>query len=198
MINRMNTLIDFIVQSHSKQNLWILFIGICVCLVGFGIVGIYMQIGTPIGGTTKQIQLLDVLFNYSEEDAYLQLGAYGERGRSLCLFNTLVIDSLFPFVYGTFGMLLLGALLGHTSYRVLVLLPLLVIIVDYIENTHTALLLINYPEVKPWVAYFGSIMTSIKWTLIGLILMAISFGFFLKNQKNFLIEVEKRNDFFSL
>lgn len=190
----MDTLIDFIIKSYSKRNLWILFAGICCCVVGFAVTGIYMQIGTSIEGTEASIQLLDVLFNYSEEDAYLQLGAYGELGRSICLFNTLVIDSLFPLVYGAFWALLLGALLGHTRYRMLILLPLLVIIVDYLENTHTALLLINYPEVMSGVAYWGSIMTSVKWVLISFVLMAISFGFFLRNQKGFLLEVDKRGD----
>lgn len=197
MITKMDTLIDFIIRSYSKRNLWILFAGICACLIVFGIAGVYMQIGAPIEGTTMSIQLLDALFNYSKEDAYLQLTAYGERGRSICLFNTLVTDSLFPLVYGAFWALLLGALLGRTSYRLLILLPLLVIVVDYIENTHTALLLINYPEIQPRVAYWGSVMTSVKWILISFVLMAISFGFFLKNQKNFLLEVDKREDMFN-
>lgn len=187
------TLIDFIIKSYSKRNFWVLFGGICLCLVGFGMASILIGVGHLIDNTNQRIQLLDTLFYYSQETAYQQLKAYGEYGREVCLFSTLVLDSFFPLIYGAFWAILLGKLLGKTTYRWLVLLPLLVIIIDYLENTHTAILLINFPEVCPLVVYWGSIFTMTKWLLIALVMLSISFGFFLRNRKNFILEINQED-----
>jgi hypothetical protein len=189
---KIETLIDFIVRSYSKRNLWVLFIGTVVCAIMMAIAGLVIGVGQPLDGSSGSIQLLDTMFNYSLEEAYEQIKAYGENGRTVCVFSTLILDSLFPLLYGAFMSLVLAFLFQKTNYRVLILMPLLVIVVDYVENTHIAFLLINFPEKLPNVAYFGSLVTLTKWALLGLVLMAISFGFFLRNRKNFLIEVERR------
>lgn len=180
-----NTLIDFITQSYSQRKLLILFAGMCTCAFLFGVAGYFIGIGDLIEGTQERVSLLDVLFNYSEEQAYRQLTAYGEQGREVCLTSTLLLDSLFPLFFGPFFALLLAHLFQSTKYQYITLLPILTILVDYIENTHIALMLINFPEKMPWVAYTGSVFTNVKWGLIIIILLMISFGFFIKNRKNF-------------
>lgn len=189
---RIETLIDFIVNSYSKRNLWILFIGTFICALTLAIASFFIGVGQSLGTSSGSIQLLDTMLNYSLEEAYGQLRAYGENGRTICVFSTLILDSLFPLLYGAFMSLILAFLLQETKYRILILMPLLVIFADYIENTHIAFLLINFPEQLPNVVYFCNLFTLIKWTLIGLALMAISFGFFLRNRKNFFLEVERR------
>ncbi|MBL4648699.1 MAG: hypothetical protein JKY03_03135 [Aureispira sp.] len=189
---KIEMLIDFIVRSYSKKNLWILFIGTCICAITLAIAALVIGVGQPLDGSSGSIQLLDTMLNYSLEEAYEQLKAYGDNGRTVCVFSTLILDSLFPLLYGAFMSLVLVFLFQGTKYRAFILLPLLVIFVDYIENTHIAFLLINFPEQLPSVAYWGNLVTLTKWTLLGLVLMAISFGFFLRNRKNFLIEVEHR------
>lgn len=189
---KIETLIDFIVRSYSKRNLWILFIGTCLCAITMAIAAFFIGVGQSLDGVNGSIQLLDTMLNYSMEEAYEQIKAYGENGRKICVFNTLILDSLFPLLYGAFMSLILVYLLRETKYRILILMPLLVILVDYVENTHIAFLLINFPERLPNVAYWCQLVTLIKWTLIGFVLMAISFGFFLRNRKNFLIDVERR------
>jgi hypothetical protein len=156
------------------------------------VAALFIGVGQTMNGSNGSIQLLDTMLNYSQEEAYAQIRAYGENGRTICVFSTLILDSLFPILYGAFLSLILVFLLQETKYRTLILMPLLVIFADYIENTHIAFLLINFPEQLPNVVYWGNLMTLIKWTLIGLVLMTISFGFFLRNRKNFLIEVERR------
>lgn len=189
---KIETLIDFIVRSYSKRNLWILFIGTCICAIMMAVAALFIGVGQALDGVNGSIQLLDTMFNYSMEEAYEQIKAYGENGRKICVFNTLILDSLFPLLYGAFMSLVLVFLFRETKYRILILMPLLIIFVDYIENTHIAFLLINFPERLPNVAYWCKLVTLVKWTLVGLVLMAISFGFFLRNRKNFLIEVERR------
>lgn len=189
---RIETLIDFIVRSYSKRNLWILFIGTCICALTLAITSLFIGVGQPLDGSRGSIQLLDTMLNYSLEEVYEQIKAYGENGRTICVFSTLILDSLFPLLYGAFMSLILVFLLRETKYRVLILMPLLVIFIDYIENTHIAFLLINFPERLPNVVYWSNLMTLSKWTLVGMVLMTISFGFFLRNRQNFLIEVERR------
>jgi hypothetical protein len=189
---KIEMLIDFIVHSYSKKNLWILFIGTCLCAIGMAIAGLVIGVGQPIEGANSRIQLLDTMLNYSEKDVYVQLRAYGEHGRTVCVLSTLILDSLFPLFYGAFLGLMLVFLFQETRYRGFILLPLLVILVDYIENTHIAFLLINFPDRFPNAVYWGNLITLTKWALVGIVLMTISFGFFLRNRKDFWLEVEHR------
>lgn len=163
-----------------------------MCALCMAVAALFIGVGQVIEGTNTSIQLLDTMLNYSTKEAYEQLAAYGEYGRTICLLSTLILDSLFPLLYGAFMGLILVFLFRETKYKVLILLPLAVILVDYVENSHIAFLIINFPEKLPLVVYCSNVVTLIKWSLIGLVLMAVSFGFFLRNRKNFWIEVERR------
>lgn len=177
------TLIDFIIRSYTKQRLWMLFGGMVLFVVLFAIAGSFMGVGQPIGDSLTTITILDVLINYTEVEAYQQLEAYGETGRQVCLFSTLVLDSLFPLTFGSFFALLLAFLLKNTAYRIVILLPLVAVVCDYIENTHIALLLIKYPEHMPGLVASANVFTLAKWTVLGLVMMWISIGFFIKNRR---------------
>lgn len=189
---KMETLVDFIVRSYSEKNLWVLFVGVCICAILMAIAALVIGVGQPIDGSNARIQILDTMLNYSQEEAYEQIKAYGETGRTVCVFTTLILDSLFPLFYGSFMSLILVFLFQATQYRMLIIMPLLILLVDYVENTHLAFLVINFPEELPHVVYWANLVTITKWTLVGLVLMAISFGFFLRNRKHFFLEVERR------
>ena len=189
---KLETLVDFIVQSYSEKNLWILFVGTCICAISMAIAALLIGVGQPITGSSASIQMLDMTFDYSPEEAYEQVNAYGEQGRSVYLFTSLVLDTLFPLLYGAFMSLVLVFLLQKTKYRMLILMPLLLVLIDYLENTHLAFLIINFPEKFPNIAYWANLISLSKWTLIGLVFMTISFGFFLRNRKDFFLEVERR------
>ncbi|CAA6799550.1 MAG: Unknown protein [uncultured Aureispira sp.] len=189
---KMETLVDFIVRSYSEKNLWVLFVGVCICAILMAIAALVIGVGQPIDGSNARIQILDTMLNYSQEEAYEQIKAYGETGRTVCVFTTLILDSLFPLFYGSFMSLILVFLFQATQYRMLIIMPLLILLVDYVENTHLAFLVINFPEELPDVVYWANLVTITKWTLVGLVLMAISFGFFLRNRKHFFLEVERR------
>ena len=90
------TLIEYIIQSYSTRKLWISVIGTIICAICFGVAGIFIGVGQPLGDTGTMINILDTQFNYSVEQAYLHIDAYGETGRAVCLFSTLFIDTIFP------------------------------------------------------------------------------------------------------
>ena len=184
-MNTINTLIDFIARSYSQRKLWTLFAVMLFCLLFFGILGILIGLGQPIEGTADSIKMLDLMIGYTQADVHRQFVAYGDKGIQLCLISTLVIDTFFPIAYAGFLALLLGHLLNRSSLRILILLPIVVMLVDFVENTHIALLLINFPELSEDIVYQASVCTASKWLLLGLTFMAISFGFFLKNRKHF-------------
>lgn len=185
------TFIDFVAKSYSKRNVLILLGLLVTCIAAFIIISIYLGVGEQIGDTSSRVQLLDIIFNYSQKDVVQQFEAYGPDGIQVCLFSTLVLDSIFPLVYGALAGLLLSHLLYGTPYKWLVLLPLLIVVVDYLENTHTALLLINFPKINPTTVFWGSLFTSIKWGLIGVFFMVVSFGFFLQNRARIRMEMEQ-------
>lgn len=168
------------------MRLLFLFVAIVVIAILYAVACFYIGIGLNKNG--DMIQLLDTIFNYSQEQAYQHLTAYQEKGRLIYLWSTLVLDTLFPLAYGAFFALLLAFLFEGTQFKGVVLLPLLLILVDCIENSHIALLLINFPEQMPRVAYIGSILTSLKWILIGILLLLVSLGCYIKNLRERLNE----------
>lgn len=176
-----NNLISFVAQSYRPQRLVFLFVMMIFIVCFYAIACLYIGVGQPLNEKGEMVQLLDTIFNYSQEQAYQHLAAYTEQGRAVYLFSVLFLDTLFPLAYGIFLALLLAFLLEKTSFRIITLLPLLLILVDYIENSHIALLLINYPEQMPQVAYTGSLFTSAKWILIGILLLSVSLGCYIKN-----------------
>jgi len=176
-----NNLISFVAQSYRPQRLIFLFVVMIFIVIFYAIASLYIGVGQPLNEKGEMVQLLDTLFNYSQAQAYQHLAAYKEEGRQVYLFSTLFLDTLFPLAYGIFLALLLAFLFGKTKLGILALLPLPLILVDYIENSHIALLLINYPEQMPQIAYSGSIFTSIKWILIGILLLSVSLGCYIKN-----------------
>lgn len=142
-----------------------------------------LGIGRPIGDTGLQVQFLDAHFGYTMEDIELQLNAYGEEGIRLHFWTTLLVDSVFPIAYANFLGLLLVSLLYHSIWRYLALIPYVVILVDYLENTHTALILHQFPTISADLVTTGSYCSYIKWILLGITLMAVGFGCYRKNRR---------------
>nr|WP_299204161.1 hypothetical protein [uncultured Brumimicrobium sp.] len=126
--------------------------------------------------TNADNTLLDTQFSYAVNDAYLILDKYSAEEREEYFWGTLTLDLIYPWVYG----LLLSMLLFKSSQRVFIaLIPLVVIVADYLENLGIVLLLYHYPEKLNNVVRFASFFTSLKWVLIlCTVLLIIALPFF--------------------
>jgi hypothetical protein len=122
------------------------------------------QLQEITGGET----ILDMTFTTGPESVYAVLFALGEAGRAFDLTRIVPLDLVFPFTYGLFLAVgiswALSRLLPEDSPLFLLnLAPVLAAAADYCENAGVITLLLTYPARLDAVAWFVSIMYSIKF-----------------------------------
>lgn len=139
---------------------------------------------------------LDVLPGYSP--AYLAevLSTYGEAGRSAYATSLVTLDMLFPISYGTFFFLLLRRVYKNINVPIgltnmMVVMPLLSMVLDWIENSTFVYLISLYPVQPLAVAQFVSLVTLIKVSLYALTIISLVLGLGLmwKQRKSSAVEI---------
>lgn len=114
----------------------------------------------------------DSSFWYSAADLYTAAEAWGEAGRSAYVRARVTFDVIWPLVYGFFLTTSLAWLFRQgtqpgSRWRRLVLLPALVVLLDYAENTCTATVVARFPSHTPVLAQLAPFCTASKWVLLG-------------------------------
>jgi hypothetical protein len=122
------------------------------------------QLQEITGGPT----ILDMTFTTSPDQVYAVLSALGNAGRAFDLTRIVPLDLVFPFTYGLFLALgiswALSRLVSEGSpWFLLNLAPVLAAAADYCENAGVITLLLTYPARLDPVAWFVSLMYSIKF-----------------------------------
>jgi uncharacterized membrane protein len=122
------------------------------------------QLHEITGGAT----ILDMIFTTGPDQVYTVLFTLGEAGRAFDLTRIMPLDLVFPFAYGLF--LALGIswafsrmLFEDSPWFLLNLAPMLAAAADYCENAGVITLLLTYPAHLDPVAWFVSVMYSIKF-----------------------------------
>jgi hypothetical protein len=128
--------------------------------------------------------LIDTLFAYSVDDLYRILGEYGPEGRQLYTQYLIWLDLLYGTLAGvTFAAILLvlsksvdrfGSLLRASA-----LIPIMMMLFDYGEDTLFLLVLARYPEIMIGLASMASLLTSLKLITVYLSMILMVGGFFL-------------------
>ncbi|HEX2911465.1 MAG TPA: hypothetical protein VH186_11710 [Chloroflexia bacterium] len=108
-------------------------------------------------------------------------GGYGDTGRRLYLYLSLIFDIAFPLLYvvfmASFLVYVLGKLnLWSSQWQKLLWLPPLAGIVDLLENASIYALIFIYPNRLNWLLDLKIILTTAKWTLIAVNFAAILTG----------------------
>jgi len=121
---------------------------------------------------------LDLYFSYSHEQVYQYLDGLGAKGRSAYAKMELTTDLLFPVVYSLAltVALVIGArriLSPDSRLQYLCFFPLLLIIADWCENLSLAVVMFAFPEQLDAISTAASLFTSIKWTFLMLVVMAL-------------------------
>jgi hypothetical protein len=114
---------------------------------------------------------VDTSFFYAPEQLFEIAEAYGEEGRQAYIRARWTFDLVFPLVYGGFLISVIGWLLGKSTssdskLRLLILVPLIGVIFDFLENTAASLVMGAYPTRLGWAAFLSSGFTLIKWTFV--------------------------------
>lgn len=115
----------------------------------------------------------DLSLVYSSAGLYRMAEAYGEEGRREYVRARFTFDLVWPLVYGSSLVSVLGWLSPRAwpasrwgGYGNLV--PLAGVVADYLENLSAAAVMARYPEPSAWAAVLAPAFTFIKWGLLGL------------------------------
>ena len=132
----------------------------------------------------KPVQVLDLQFSYTPEKARAIIGEYNEASRNFAAMFELVGDSIYPIVYTFLFLMIMGWLFKSLSVygvrvRYIHLLPFLVMLADYGENTCIITMLKTFPNFSDNVAWLSSLFTSLKWSLLIVETLIIGAGVWL-------------------
>jgi hypothetical protein len=114
----------------------------------------------------------DQTFFYGAEDLYAMAEGYGPDGRAAYIRARFTFDLVFPFVYGFFFVALIGwglskATQAGSSWRLLILVPVMGMAFDFLENISAAALMARYPEQAPLAAALAPVFSAVKWVFVG-------------------------------
>jgi hypothetical protein len=118
------------------------------------------------GGGTPDLSLF-----YSAGDLYRMAEAHGQAGREAFVQARWTFDLAFPLVYGAFLITAISWLFARVSpagsaWRLANLAPVLAVILDYLENTCTSLVMLRYPAHTPVVDSLAGVLTCLKWLFV--------------------------------
>ncbi len=107
---------------------------------------------------------------YIGEDLYRMAEGFGAEGRAYYIRSRFTFDVIWPLAYGFFlwaSIAYFGRALKHQIPRYVVLLPIIGVILDYLENTGASLVMFLYPERMPVIPSLVPLFTTSKWLIIG-------------------------------
>ena len=125
----------------------------------------------------------DMSFYYSPEDLYQMAEAYGETGRQEYIRVRFTFDLIWPIVYTLFLVTSISWLTGRgfardSFWQRANLVPVWAMILDYLENISTSLVMFRFPSRTLGVDFLAPFFTSVKWLLVGgsFVLLIIGIG----------------------
>ncbi len=113
----------------------------------------------------------DGSFIYSASDLYDMASTYGEEGRQYYIRSRFTFDVVWPLAYGWFlwaGIAYFGQATENSWARYTSLLPVLAVLLDFMENTSASIVMFFYPDQVPVIPHLVPVFTFGKWTVIGL------------------------------
>jgi len=131
---------------------------------------------------TNEMQTLDVQPGYLPGDALAQIGQYGAEGRKFYILIELTADLFYPLIYATLFSLMIALVLKaglpqSQPYQQLALLPVLMMVADYLENFSIVLMLAFFPALSiPAAAWFAAVASFLKWLWGGFSFLALLIG----------------------
>lgn len=142
-------------------------------LLFLGLQMIYASIILPMFQPKNNAELLDLQFGFDKATAYRILESYGEAGRADYLQLAMVWDVLFPIIYTISNVLLISFLVRkafpeNQKLRLLNLVPLISMLLDFTENFGNVQLTKEFPNLSDFWVDFASNAGMIKWVFSGI------------------------------
>ncbi|MBP1703520.1 MAG: hypothetical protein H6Q38_2627 [Chloroflexi bacterium] len=123
----------------------------------------------------------DLSFYYSADDLYRSAESYGEAGRQEYVHSRFTFDLIWPLVYTFFLAIVISWLIPRgfaagSIWHFANLLPLAGMLMDYMENISTSIVIYRYPESTPVVDTLAAVFTMLKWITLSLSFLALGIG----------------------
>lgn len=140
-------------------------------LLLFGLNLIFNLVIFPLANISSSGVLpLDLHFSYSPDEAYQVLAQFSTDELRRYMMTELTVDVFYPVAYA----LLLSFLLFKLSQKVAIsMVPIAVLVFDYLENLGIVTMIQYYPQKLSNVATITSLFTSLKWSLVVLSVILI-------------------------
>lgn len=163
-------LVNFSERLISLSKGWVTLAGLVVFLLFTALVlpGQAARSEERTGGGRQP----DTSYLYSAGDLYDMAEAFGPAGRQAYIRARLTFDVIWPLVYAFFFVTSISWLAGRafppgSRWRRLNLAPLLGLVLDYLENLSTSLVMARYPTPTPLVDWLAPAFTLLKWIFVG-------------------------------
>ena len=118
--------------------------------------------------------MLDIELYYGKENVVRNFDAIGPDGRSVYVFSSLLLDTLYPILYTS---LILGAYIKlFKSSGAILCIPLIAFSFDILENLQITRLILNFPNINETHVYLSSLTTSCKWIAILITISVLIYG----------------------
>ncbi|MEM6801012.1 MAG: hypothetical protein AAF696_06380 [Bacteroidota bacterium] len=117
--------------------------------------------------TGKESPIVDLRKNYDKAEIQDFFSSMGEEGRQIHKKVTGILDMIYPWAYGSFFILLSAFFLRKISppnshWIYLAFFPVLLMIIDYVENFNTLAMLEAFPDLDAQSVTEASQITAIK------------------------------------
>ena len=140
-------------------------------LFGFSLIIIFNLILLPIvpkmlGAILSVENILDLHFSYSSQEVYLIFEKIGKKARTVYLLFEIIVDLPYILIYSFTYSLIIVRLLTINKIQnnhIVLYIPILLGLLDILENIGIVNLLYFYPEQFPRIVMLTSVFTSLKW-----------------------------------
>ena len=151
-----------------------------VALIVFILLMVFVLPGQSSGGETPDTSLF-----YTTADLYRMAEQYGPDGRAEYIRVRFTFDLSGPRVYAAFRITSISWLARRvyplaSVWQLTNLVPLVGMLLDYLENISTALVMARYPAVTTLLAQLAPYFSILKWLFVGLsflIWVGLTFAF---------------------
>jgi len=114
----------------------------------------------------------DTSFWYTPDDLYQITEAYGPAGRQAYVRARWTFDLVWPLVYAAFLSLTISwtfqrAFAAKSRWQLANLVPVAGMLLDYLENSATSLVMARYPALTPGIAHLAPLFTLTKWVFVN-------------------------------
>lgn len=132
----------------------------------------------------------DLSFFYTSDSLYKFAQAFGEEGRAAYVKARFTFDIIWPLVYMVFlstaiSWLFRGLFKEGSLWHLSNLVPIGGMILDFLENISTSIVMIRYPNPSGVIAIVAPVFTSLKWIFVGGGFILLLLGLVIRVVKSF-------------